>query len=270
MTRKFAVVAGVAALLGAVLPASPGLASTRAAAPAGLHTTAIVPNGSWTTYHRDDARTGYDPGAATVTGVAVTPGWTLPALDGQVYAEPLIFNGIVYAATLNDTVYALNQIDGSVIWSKHVGTPQTSGWGCGNVNPTGILGTPVIDTSANRIYAVAEVVITGVTTYRLFGLDLGNSGNIVLNTVITTTGFDWTIEQERGALALRGGYVYVPLGGRVGDCGNYHGYVFAVPTSGAAPGAPYITPGQGMGIWAPGGVMVDDTTGKVFVITGNG
>ena len=270
MTRKFAVVAGVAALLGAILPASTGLATTRAGAPAGLHAAAIVPNGSWTTYHRDDARTGYDSGAPAVTSVAVTPGWTLPALDGQVYAETLIYNGVVYAATLNDTVYALNQIDGSIIWSKHVGTPQSSGWGCGNVSPTGILGTPVIDTSANRIYAVAEVVITGTTTYRLFGLDLGNSGNIVLNTVLTTAGFDWTIEQERGALGLRGGYVYVPFGGRAGDCGNYHGYVFGAPTSGAAPGAPYVTPGQGMGIWAPGGVTIDDNTGKVFVSTGNG
>ena len=129
MTTKFALVASVAALLGAMVPASPGLAITRSAAPAGLHTAAIVPNGSWTTYHRDNGRTGYDSGAPAVTAAGVTPGWTLPALDGQVYAETLIYNGVVYAATLNDTVYALNQIDGSIIWSKHVGTPQTSGWG---------------------------------------------------------------------------------------------------------------------------------------------
>jgi len=271
MTRKFAVVAGVAALLGTILPASPGLASsTRAAAAAGLHTAAIVPNGSWTTYHRDNGRTGNDSGAPAVTNVAVTPGWTLPALDGQVYAETLIYNGVVYAATLNDTVYALNQIDGSVIWSKHVGTPQTTGWGCGNVSPTGILGTPVIDTSANRIYAVAEVVITGVTTYRLFGLDLGNLGNVVVNTVLTSSDFDWTIEQERGALGLNGGYVYIPFGGRAGDCGNYHGYVFAVNTGTGVAGTPYETSGQGMGIWAAGGVTIDDATGNVFVSTGNG
>src|SRR5262249_35266367 len=153
-----------------------------------------------------------------------------------------IFGGRVYVATLNDTVYALDQVNGSIVWSKHVGTPQTGGWGCGNISPTGILGTPVIDTSANRIYAVAEVVIAGATTYHLFGLDLGNSGNIVLNTTITTPGFDWTIEQERGALALHGGYVYIPFGGRAGDCGNYHGYVFSVNTSGGAIGGHYTTP----------------------------
>ena len=271
MTRRILLVAAVAALLAALLPASPAsAASTRSGAPHGLRAAAIVPNGSWTTYHHDDARTGYDASASTATSVAVTPGWTLPVLDGQVYAEPLIYNGVVYAATLNDTVYALNQIDGSVIWSKHVGTPQTTGWGCGNVSPTGILGTPVIDTSANRLYAVAEVVITGNTSYHMYGLDLANSGNVVLDTPIVPNGFDWTIEQERGALGLRGGIVYVPFGGRAGDCGNYHGWVVAVPTSGAAIAHWFVTPGQGMGIWAAGGVAIDDSTGKVFASTGNG
>src|SRR2546423_7208211 len=169
-------------------------------------------SGSWTTYHRDHAHTGNDSSLPLVN--AVTTGWTSTTLDGQIYAEPLISNGVVYAATLNDTVYALDQSTGAVIWSKHVGTPQTTGWGCGNVSPTGILGTPVIDTAANRIYAVAEVVITGATTYHLFGLDLANSGNIVLNSTITSAGFDWTIEQERGALAVNGRDRSIPLRGR--------------------------------------------------------
>ncbi len=260
----------LAALVMALLPGTSAAASTRASAPGTTHTAAIVPNGSWTTYHHDDARTGYDPSAPTATNVVATPGWTTPAMDGQVYAEPLILNGIVYAATLNDTVYALNQLDGTVIWSRHVGTPQTFGWGCGNISATGILGTPVIDTSANRLYAVAEVVIAGATTYHLFGLDLGNSGSVVLNTTILPAGFDWTIQQQRGALGLRGGNVYVPFGGRAGDCGPYHGWVIAVPTNGGAIGNYYLTPGQGAGFWAAGGVAIDDATGNVFVTSGNG
>ncbi|MHB8614422.1 MAG: hypothetical protein ACYDAL_18690 [Candidatus Dormibacteraceae bacterium] len=66
-------------------------------------------------------------------------------------------HGLVYAATLNNTVYALDQATGLLAWSTHVGAPQTGGWVCGNVSPTGILGTPVIDTAASRIYAVAEI-----------------------------------------------------------------------------------------------------------------
>src|SRR5713226_2321267 len=98
---------------------SPILASIPKAASPAL----ITPNGSWPTYHHDDAHTGYDPAAPAVGTVVPTPGWTQTPLDGEVYAEPLIYNGIVYAATLNNTVYALNQTDGTLIWSKNVGTP---------------------------------------------------------------------------------------------------------------------------------------------------
>src|SRR5450759_1947590 len=168
----------------AIVPTAVLLVSTAGAWPAKPSPAVAAPqpavsaNGSWTTYHHDDAHTGNDPAAPAVGAVAPTPGWTQTTLDGEVFAEPLIYNGIVYAATLNNTVYALNQSDGTLIWSKNVGVPQTSGWSCGNINPTGILGTPVIDAAANRIYVVAE--ITGTTpTYHLFGLDLGNLGNIV-------------------------------------------------------------------------------------------
>lgn len=222
-------------------------------------------NGAWTVYHHDDGHTGYDPSQATLSGV--TTGWTSPTLDDQIYASPLVFNGVVYAATLNDTVYALDQSTGSVLWSKNVGAPQNSGWTCGNVNG-GILGTPVIDTAANRLYAVAE--IAGATPiYHLFGLDLANSGSIVLNTQIAPAGFDWTIEQERGALGLHNGLVYVPFGGRAGDCGSYHGYVIGVPTNGSTALDVYQTPTTGSGMWAAGGVAVDDATGNVFATTGN-
>lgn len=229
--------------------------------------TAITPNGSWTVYHHDDGHTGYDPSQGSV--VSVTTGWVSPALDENVYTEPLVYNGLVYVATLNNTVYALNQTDGSVVWSTHTRAPQSGGWSCGNVSPQGILGTPVIDTAGGRIYVVT---LSGADQlYRVEGLSL-TTGAIQFSQIITTqaaTGFDWTIQQQRGALALRNGYVYVPFGGRWGDCGPYHGWIFAVPVSGAAV-LSYATPGQGAGFWASGGVVVDDSTGKVFETSGNG
>ena len=279
MARRLTLAAAIAALLVAVVPEMPAAAAVRYVTPRTQpHATAIVPNGSWTVYHHDDGHTGYDASAPQATNVVATPGWTMPTLDGQVYASPLISNGVVYVATLNDTVYALNQIDGSVIWSKNLGAPQPSNcnlhspcWGCGDISSTGILGTPVIDTAANRLYAVAGVVNGSFgTDFRLFGLDLSTNGTVVLNTNLTTSGFDWTIEQERGALAVHGGDVYVPLGGRAGDCGNYHGYVFSVATSNGAIAGVYQTPGQGMGFWGAGGVVVDDATGNVFEASGNG
>jgi hypothetical protein len=223
--------------------------------------------GSWTVYHNDDAHTGFD--STLPAASSATTGWTSSTLDGEVFAEPLVYNGMVYAATLGNTVYALHQSDGTEAWHRNVGAPQTGGWACGNISPTGILGTPVIDTTANRIYVVAE--ITGTTpTYHLFGLDLANLGNIVLDTPIAPAGFDWTIEQERGALAVRSGFVYVPFGGRLGDCGSYHGYVVGVPTSGSTTLNVYQTPSSGSGLWGAGGLAIDDASGNIFGATGNG
>ena len=241
--------------------------STPATRPRVIKPAPAASTGAWTVYHRDDAHTGFDNTLPTAVGA--TTGWVSPVLDGEVFASPLIYNGVVYAATLANTVYALNQATGAPVWQKNVGAPQTLGWSCGNINPTGILGTPVIDAASNRIYVVAE--ITGVTpTYHLFGLDLANSGNIVLDTPIAPAGFDWTIQQERGALALRNGNVYVPFGGRLGDCGPYHGWVVAVPTNGGPITNYYVTSGTGAGFWAAGGVAIDDATNKVFVTSGNG
>ena len=256
--------AAVLAVAALVVPVSPAHQSVKIAQAAG--------NANWTEYHYDDAHTGNAPGLPQVN--TVSAGWVSGSMDDEVYAEPLIFNGAVYSVTLNNTVYAFNESTGATLWSKHVGTPETTGWGCGNINPTGMLGTPIIDAASSVMYVVAEISLNTPTTvdavYKLFALDLTNSGNVLWSTNLAPGGFDWRIEQERGALALDNGYVLVPMGGRAGDCGNYHGYVMAVQISSHAVTGVYVTQGQGMGIWAGGGVVVDDATGNMFVTTGNG
>jgi len=267
----------VAAVTGALVTAGT-LTFTAAASPPAQHAShatpraSVVTNGAWPVYHHDDAHTGFDPTQPTSSGA--TTGWVSSTLDGAVYAEPLVWQGVVYVATLNNTVYALNQADGTTIWSKNLGQPNSTGWLCGNVSPQGILGTPVIDTAANRIY-VAAFMSTHVFT--VFGLDLAASGNIVLHTDLPTYlgAMDWKIQQERGALGLANGYVYVPLGGRDGDCNDgstiYQGWVYGVPTSGTGTVNHWNSGGPGeASIWAPGGVLVDDSTGRVFAATGKG
>ncbi len=238
--------------------------------PATLDAVPAASSGAWTVYHHDNAHTGTDASLPQVT--SVTTGWTSAVLDAEVYAEPLVYNGIVYTATLNNTVYALNQSTGTEVWHTHMETPVSTGWSCGNVSPQGILGTPVVDTGGGRIYVVTLGADSPEHFYRLKGLNLA-TGVVELSTVITTnagTGFDWTIQQERGALAIANGYAYVPMGGRAGDCGNYHGWVFAVPINGTPVTHWYTTPGNGNGYWAAGGVVIDDSTGKIFVTSGNG
>src|SRR5216683_603924 len=258
------------------VPASHAQAAHAApASRAPVRATPITPNGAWTVYHHDNAHTGFD--STQPTAKSASTGWTSGIFDDRVYGEPVVYQGVVYAATLSNTVYALNQTDGSLIWSKNLGAPTTGGWICGNVSPQGILGTPVIDQSSNRIYVAA---LLSSHVYWVFGLDLANLGTVVLQTPLTSTGnanfasFDWTIQQERGALAVANGYVYVPFGGRAGDCYHngvpYHGWVAGVPTNGSAAFNLFQTGGVENGIWSGGGVVVDDSTGKLFVTTGNG
>jgi len=254
-------------VLASLLP-SPPRAITQARAVAAV--TPITPNGSWPVYHHDNAHTGSDPTLPSVTSVTV--GWTSATLDAEVYAEPLISGGIVYVGTLNNSVYALNQTDGSQVWHVNLSTPKASGWVCGNVAPQGILGTPVLDVAANRIYVAT---LSSDNIYRVIGLNL-LTGATVLTTAIPAsigTGFDWKIQQQRGALALANGYVYVPFGGRAGDCFDgstpYYGWVVGVPIDGVSALSVFQTPSGAESVWAAGGVVVDDSSHNVFFATGN-
>src|SRR5437588_11655545 len=91
------------------------LAVTLPSTPTAVHSQNSASTGAWTQYHFDDGHTGNDTSISSFTGV--TTGWTSPTLDGEVFASPLVFNGVVFAATLQNTVYALNQSTGAVLWS---------------------------------------------------------------------------------------------------------------------------------------------------------
>ncbi|HEY0870501.1 MAG TPA: hypothetical protein VGD55_08885, partial [Acidothermaceae bacterium] len=78
------------------------------------------------------------------------------------------------------------------------------------------------------------------------------------------------VEQERGALLLAGGRVWVPYGGLDGDCGPYHGYVVGITTGGQGTASIYQVPSsREAGIWTPAGPAAD-AAGHVYVSVGNG
>ena len=115
----------------------------------GAYAGAAVP--AWTTYRHDAARSGIDPDSTS----PVTPSgaWQTPALDGEVYGQPLVYGPYVYVATENDSVYKLDAASGAVVWSKHLATPERSSLApCGDISPSiGITSTPVIDPATDRI-----------------------------------------------------------------------------------------------------------------------
>jgi outer membrane protein assembly factor BamB len=218
---------------------------------------------NWPTYHANLARTAVDGSSRGFSGLRRT--WSTP-LDGQVYAEPLAVGNRVYAATENNTVYALNAATGKVAWQRHLGTPvDASTLPCGNISPvTGITGTPAI--SGGRLYVVAFL-----SGYRhvFFALKL-RGGKIEMKRAVDAPGSDPRVHQERSALSISHGRVYVEYGGLTGDCGPYKGRVVSVRAKGK-PGTRVFTVGvtREGGIWAPSGAGID-RKGNVFVATGNG
>jgi hypothetical protein len=111
--------------------------------------------------------------------------------------------------------------------------------------------------------------------YRVAALDLGTGaehpGWPVTIAPPASNGFrfDSAAQQERAALSLVHGIVYVAFGGYWGDCGEYHGWVVAVPVAAPAKQEAYATPTRRMGgIWAHGGMSADGE-GRLYAGTGN-
>jgi outer membrane protein assembly factor BamB len=229
-------------------------------------------SGSWTVYHGDPAGTGV---AASVTRVdTAAPAWTSPALDGQLYGEPLVYAGRVYVATENDTVYALTAATGQVAWSVHLGRPvQAGSLPCGDIKPVaGITGTPVIDPARNEIFVVADEMAGGSPAHRLFGLSTA-SGRVELSQDVDPPGTVPADLLQRTGLTLDAGQVVFGMGGNDGDCAVYRGRVTAVPETGGTPRFFTVdaASGESQGaVWMGGAAPVVDNRGDVWVSTGNG
>jgi outer membrane protein assembly factor BamB len=221
---------------------------------------------AWLTYHDNFARTGVDANEPSVASVSPAFGWKSQTLDGAIYAEPLVDGSMVIAATENNSVYGLDSNTGSIIWHKNLGAPVPgSSLPCGDINPSGITGTPVIDAISNTLYVVAYLKQGG---HELFALNLANGG-IVFQRNVDPPGVSVSVEQERGALAISQGMVYIPYGGLDGDCGQYHGFVVAVPLNNSSSSLSYQVPtGREGGIWAAAGIAIDPS-GNIYVGTGN-
>src|SRR5712691_3862271 len=191
------------------------LALTVTSQPNPTPTVASTGSTDWTTYHRDNQRTGYVAG--TPDPQSLTKSWQ-KQLDGAVYAEPLTVGNRVIVATEGDSLYALDPVTGSVQWHTNVGVPvPQSTLPCGNIDPLGITGTPVYDPATGLVFAVAEV---SGPAHMLVGVDAA-SGHVKVRRLVDTDGMDPQAHQDRSALTLANGMVYITYGGLDGDCSDY-------------------------------------------------
>lgn len=219
----------------------------------------------WPTYHGGNDRAGSASGVPAPH--KLSRAWRAH-LDGAVYGQPVVADGVAYAATENDTVYALDLADGRQRWKRHLGTPaRLAALPCGNIDPLGITGTPAYDPDTRTLFVAIET--TGAR-HTLVALNAADGRTRFEHGLDVVPGRDRRAEQQRGALAVAGGRVYVPFGGLFGDCGDYVGYVTASRTDGSGDMAFYAVPtGREGGVWAPSGEAVD-AAGNVYVAVGNG
>jgi outer membrane protein assembly factor BamB len=228
---------------------------------------------AWTTYHRDPGRSGDDP-EATQSGAPVLA-WQTENLEAPIWGQPLVLGSHVYAATVGDEIYELNASTGAVEWQQSAGTPVPSGeLPCGDITPmVGIVSTPLIDTTTDAIYAVADTWNAGTKEARhmLDGFDL-QTGALVLSTPVDPPGVNPKTLLQRSALNLDEGDIVFGFGGNYGSCSEELAPVVAVPVGGGPArfwqthGA--VSPTTAGGMWATGGAAVDGS-GDIYVATAN-
>ena len=92
-------------------------------------------------------------------------------ISGDVYAQPLYIDGgpsdraLAIAVTESNNVYALDAVDGSVIWQTNVGAPVSADdLLCTKFDPMGIIGTPIVDLASRALFLDAMTTPDGGKT----------------------------------------------------------------------------------------------------------
>lgn len=256
------------------------------------------------TWHYDRARTGLYANETRLTPTNVSAanfGKTKAVtLDGAVDAQPLYLNGVtissqshnvLYVATENDSVYALDATTGAQLWKTSAlksGETAADNQGCNELSSqVGISSTPVIDryfAPDGAIYFVAKSKDgSGNYHQRLHALDLTTGAELSGSPVdITATysasggstdTFDPSVSVERAALLLSNGSVYLSWGApcQVTPLANA-GWVMAYSEATVQQQSVLnLTPnGSGGAIWMSGAGPSADSDGFVFLATSKG
>ena len=260
-----------------------------------------------TTYHNDIARSGQNAQEALLSPANVNASqfgklFTV-GVDSFVYAQPLYLNGVsiaggthnvLYVATAHDSVYAIDADSGVVYWQDSlipsggrtvIGDPDIAS-GCDDTLPEiGITGTPVIDPVSGTLYVVAKAIVSGTAVQYLHALDVGTgaekfAGPTLIQGSVAGTAYDAVggyaffnalFENQRAALLLENGHVVIAWTSHC-DVDPWHGWVMSYGASTLTQEAVFNTTpnGQEGGIWMSGGGLAADSSGNVFLSSGNG
>ena len=238
----------------------------------------------------DNLRTGWDPNEPSLSPADASASdfgqLFATQLDGQIYAQPIVADGVVLAVTENDKAYGLDPQTGAIIWSRDVGpTWPASAIGCGDLVPNvGSTATPVVDTATNTAYFTTKVndgptvnnphwymhaidITTGVERAGFPTTIAGTPSNDPVHA------FNPKTAMQRPGLLLLGGVVYAGFASHC-DYKPYVGYVVGVNAATGKLATMWSTEAGSAkseaGIWQSGGGIVSDGPGTMIVATGNG
>jgi hypothetical protein len=265
------------------------LITTGIAAPASMSWFGARALADETTVSTDTMRDAWDQNEPGLSPAQVTASnfgqlWST-AVDGQVYAQPVVVGNNVIVATENNNVYSLNAVTGAVNWSANLGPAwPVSTIGCGDLTPNiGVTSSPVYDPSTGTVYLTAKTndgadaahphwymhALNASTGAELSGWPVTIAGVAPNN---PNDAFGPEYQMQRAGLLLMGGNVYAGFGSHC-DYGTYEGWVAGVNTSTRALHLWDDESGtntHGAGIWQAGGGLVSDGPGRIILSTGNG
>src|SRR5579864_344576 len=268
---------------------------------------------SVTTYHYDNLRTGWNSNETVLTpgNVKSTTFGLLHSvtLDQQVDAQPLIVPGesitagthqgihdVVYVATENNTIYAIDASSGIVLLNPNFGPAVPKPLGCGNNSTVvGINGTPVIDLASNTMYVIVYTVgnpntnfSPAVPTYTIHALNLSDLKDRMAPVVVAgshkltngaTYNFNATVQRQRPGLLEANGNIYAGFGSFCDfKTNSTRGWVLGwskgtltplaankLTDTQVAPKSSYYL----SSVWMSGYGLAGDATGNIYFITGN-
>jgi outer membrane protein assembly factor BamB len=247
------------------------------------------------THHYDNSRTGANVNETTLTTSSVSVNsfgklFSIP-VDGAIFAQPLYVNGltvngashsVVYVATAANSLYAFDADNGSLLWHINYGAPpQQSDLEIDPdiIGPIGIIGTPVIDLSTGTLYFVERNKNTDNTYHQYLravdlttGIDKFGGPQEIIATY-RGLAFDPKIQNQRAALTLVNGTVYIPWASH-NDLGDYHGWVIGYQASNVT-AQQFVysstTAASSLGgVWMSGQGLVADSSNNLYLMTGNG
>ncbi|HVU32727.1 MAG TPA: cytochrome c [Opitutaceae bacterium] len=242
------------------------------------------------TQHNDNARTGRNLDETMLTPRAVASGrfglLFRQDVDDQVFAQPLYVPGlriaggrhnVVFVATAANTIYAFDADRAQPpYWRVNLGPPgsveQHHFWCLDILGNMGIIGTPVIDPATQTLYVVALTHEGVGWAQRLHALDLATGAERPPSPVLVTCpGFDPILENQRPALLLAHGFVYVGYSSHC-DVEPYHGYLFRFDPATLRICGVFNTSAGGSGgsIWQSGQGPAVGPDGQIVFVTSNG